>query len=439
MVALSLPLPAQRWQSMVAIYLLSFECKNKLNFFLKSTYSNMSSENITPVPSAKNSSVSSRSDETGTIQSVPSVPLQSNGTSDGTLVKLISTYADKPEIVGLAAKVLANLKDYESHQKLRNYLCANQFANECITAYIDEYHEFMYEMINGKKVWKKFGTFDYHCEKKGPDGLTLPAVIENDGTKKWFRNGLNHRDDKDENGHTLPAVIYSNKNKIWYSNGKIHRTDKDENDHTLPAIIDDTFGTRKWFQNGLLHREDKDENGHILPAEITNEGRTLRWYKDGKQHRDDKDEKGLTLPAVIYSDIHKVWYLNGKLHRTDKDENGMTLPAEINGSTLFWNFLGTKHRAEICDDPTSKHYRRALPAHTERNHEVWYYMDKFMTQNDLTAKLLAEMAEGLIEKYGIIESNGVLKITKLSGATISTSNGNIANFKSDVQIVEITQ
>ena len=42
------------------------------------------------------------------------------------------------------------------------------------------------------------------------------TVIEPDGTKKWYINGLCHRDDG-------PAIIYPNGSEEWYKNGKLHR------------------------------------------------------------------------------------------------------------------------------------------------------------------------------------------------------------------------
>jgi hypothetical protein len=83
-----------------------------------------------------------------------------------------------------------------------------------------------------------------------------------DGTKKWYLNGLLHREDG-------PAVEWSNGYKSWYLNGLLHREDG-------PAI-EYTNGYKVWYLNGQRHRQDG--------------------------------------PAVEYPNGDKYWYLNGELHR----------------------------------------------------------------------------------------------------------------------------
>ena len=84
-------------------------------------------------------------------------------------------------------------------------------------------------------------------------------VIDDDGAKHWYLNGLRHREDG-------PVIIGSEGYKAWYINGLFHREDG-------PAI-EWKDGTKKGYKNGLLHREDG--------------------------------------PAVERKDGNKVWYLNGK-------------------------------------------------------------------------------------------------------------------------------
>jgi len=51
-----------------------------------------------------------------------------------------------------------------------------------------------------------------------------PAIICNDGTKYWYKDGLLHRDNH------KPAVICYDGNKYWYKDGLLHR------DNHKPAI-----------------------------------------------------------------------------------------------------------------------------------------------------------------------------------------------------------
>lgn len=67
----------------------------------------------------------------------------------------------------------------------------------------------------------------------------LPAVIREDGTREWYRDGLRHR----ENG---PARV-SREAQHWYQHGKLHRLDG-------PAIIKDT--EEQWFLHEHRHRLD---------------------------------------------------------------------------------------------------------------------------------------------------------------------------------------
>ena len=64
-----------------------------------------------------------------------------------------------------------------------------------------------------------------------------PAIIHQDGTQSWYRNGLPHRDDG-------PAAIYPDGTQQWYRNGKLHRDDG-------PAIIYPD-GTKYWYLNDKI-------------------------------------------------------------------------------------------------------------------------------------------------------------------------------------------
>ncbi len=119
---------------------------------------------------------------------------------------------------------------------------------------------------------------DEHGEFHRDDG---PAVIEADGTQRWFQHGWLHRDDD-------PAVIYASGMRIWYQHGKLHRDDG-------PAQMQ-LSGTRSWWQHGERHREDG-------PAFIGADG-VQAWYVHNEMHRDDG-------PAFIGTGGEQAWFWHG--------------------------------------------------------------------------------------------------------------------------------
>jgi hypothetical protein len=78
--------------------------------------------------------------------------------------------------------------------------------------------------------------------------LLQPAAktTSRDGTERWLKNGVLHREDD------LPAVRWLTGSMEWWVNGNRHRT------NGKPAYI--TIGRREWWETGERHR-DKD-----LPA-----------------------------------------------------------------------------------------------------------------------------------------------------------------------------
>jgi hypothetical protein len=64
--------------------------------------------------------------------------------------------------------------------------------------------------------------------------------ILSDGSKYWFFNGDNHR----ENG---PAIISPTGSRFWFINGKPHREDG-------PAVINPD-GSQDWFIDGIYQRK----------------------------------------------------------------------------------------------------------------------------------------------------------------------------------------
>jgi hypothetical protein len=86
------------------------------------------------------------------------------------------------------------------------------------------------------------------------------CIIDSVGSKYWYENGLNHRE------NDLPAIEYPDGAKVWKNNGKFHR----END--LPTI-EWPDGTKYWFIKDELHREN-------APAILRANG-TAEWYIHG--------------------------------------------------------------------------------------------------------------------------------------------------------------
>ena len=128
-------------------------------------------------------------------------------------------------------------------------------------------------------TWK-----DEHGELHRDDG---PAVIDPDGTQRWYQHGKLHRDDG-------PAWIWPDGSQAWYQHGKWHRDDG-------PAVIR-ADGTQYWYQRHKLHRDDG-------PA-VTEADGTQQWYQHGKLHRDGG-------PAWVESDSTQRWCQHGEFHRDD--------------------------------------------------------------------------------------------------------------------------
>jgi len=101
------------------------------------------------------------------------------------------------------------------------------------------------------------------------------------GTKRWYLNGKNHREDG-------PAIEYPSGAKFWYLNGKKHREDG-------PAIEYDN-GDKYWYFNGERHREDG--------------------------------------PAVEYPSGAKFWYLNGVFMNEAKHKAKMNPVKEMTMAEL---------------------------------------------------------------------------------------------------------
>jgi len=68
------------------------------------------------------------------------------------------------------------------------------------------------------------------------------VIVEEDGDKYWYLNGMLHRTDG-------PAVECTNGDKCWYLNDKIHREDG-------PAI-EYANGNRYWYLRGIEYSEEE--------------------------------------------------------------------------------------------------------------------------------------------------------------------------------------
>jgi predicted lipoprotein with Yx(FWY)xxD motif len=69
-------------------------------------------------------------------------------------------------------------------------------------------------------------------------------VTDNDGTRRWYRDGLLHREDG-------PALELPDGTRRWYRNGQLHREDG-------PAV-ERHDGTREWWVDGKrIKRKPKE-------------------------------------------------------------------------------------------------------------------------------------------------------------------------------------
>jgi hypothetical protein len=121
----------------------------------------------------------------------------------------------------------------------------------------------------------------------------MPSM-SNSEEKRWYRDGLCHRDgDK-------PAIIYECVRfgyNAWCQNGQYHR------DGDKPAVVDNK-GNQSWYRNGLRHR-DGDK-----PAVVDADG-SMMWWQHDQRHRDGDG------PAAVYANRVHLWYRYDKLHRAN--------------------------------------------------------------------------------------------------------------------------
>lgn len=166
-----------------------------------------------------------------------------------------------------------------------------------------------YVNSNGDEIW-----FNQYEQIHRDDG---PAIIQKDGSRKWYKDNELHRDDG-------PAIELSSGTKAWYKDGERHRDDG-------PAVIHSS-GVKKWYKNGWLHRDDG-------PAYENGKG-YKEWWWYGKPisqeehenlqriHKIDKE-----LPRQDVLNLESQWFLRGPTMFVDPATKIKT-----------WRYEGTLHR-----------------------------------------------------------------------------------------------
>ena len=113
-----------------------------------------------------------------------------------------------------------------------------------------------------------------------------PAMIQKNGTKFWFKNGLRHRDTIDpDTGLTLPAIISPNGDQVWFKDNMITRDDTVIVNGVIMSLPSRIYanGIRIWIQKNKLHRTDIDPITRLrLPAIIYPDGTTECWVDDNQ-------------------------------------------------------------------------------------------------------------------------------------------------------------
>ena len=85
--------------------------------------------------------------------------------------------------------------------------------------------------------------------------MKTECTIDDDGTKRWYLNGVLHRTDG-------PAVEYTNGSKKWCKNGKLHRING-------PAVEWANGGGKSWWLNGeRIEPQVLVKKGYITEEEL---------------------------------------------------------------------------------------------------------------------------------------------------------------------------
>ena len=110
-----------------------------------------------------------------------------------------------------------------------NYFNKNilsHFNNEIYTLSL---HQIIYCILKESYDLKEKDNFmseswEYIC-----DNNDIISFEINEIQMSFYKNNEYHNDSRDENGHLLPAVIENNGIKRWYINGMPHNDSRDEN------------------------------------------------------------------------------------------------------------------------------------------------------------------------------------------------------------------
>lgn len=146
-------------------------------------------------------------------------------------------------------------------------------------------------------------SIEYDVSLKESYNAGSVRLIEFDGCRFWFVNGVLHRD------NDLPACEYVGGTNHWYKKGVRHR------DNGLPAIITDE--RRVWYMDGLLHRNND------LPAVVFNTGK-MEWYINNNLFREDGE------PNVVSRNGRGTVEREGGRYCTYKDTGDELEPSLFN-------------------------------------------------------------------------------------------------------------
>jgi hypothetical protein len=151
------------------------------------------------------------------------------------------------------------------------------------------------ENMAGQKIW---------TNKKGKKHREndLPATIETNGNKYWYKNGKKHRDTLDENNQVLPAIEYGSGTKCWYVNGKYYR----ENDlHTAESANGNKFWRKTLDDNShyLSRDEDYYDSLEFNPFDFSKFKPAVQYETSSIRHRE---------AMTSYKNGQKEWWVRGK-------------------------------------------------------------------------------------------------------------------------------
>jgi hypothetical protein len=87
----------------------------------------------------------------------------------------------------------------------------------------------------------------------GRPNMILPALIRHingvDEAWTWYRHGIPYREDADGNPNVLPAYVNANHKKMWFKDGVLHR-DPLPDGTPQPAVINED-GYMEYWINGV--------------------------------------------------------------------------------------------------------------------------------------------------------------------------------------------